>query len=119
MSPDTAAAVVSGMVGLIIAALAIIKGKDKSGIASATANLQSPQAMVSALATGSTETVVINVGVALVALARTIADQTSRLEALERREAQYVSRINELEAWGTWAADPPPRKVPPWIDRPQ
>lgn len=59
-------------------------------------------------------------------LAKTLAEQgkqitalTQRVGVLEDRERAYIQRIAYLEVWGSQASDPPPRAVPPWVDRPQ
>lgn len=57
----------------------------------------------------------VNVGATLVALSDVVADQAERISRLERHEAEYLSRINELEQWGRYSTDPPPRDPPAWI----
>lgn len=101
MSEGLAIAIVAALGTILTPVLVALIGKWKPGTTAAVQVTSVP----------STRTVD--------ALAAALAELTARVGVLETREQAYIARIAYLEVWGSHATDPPPRAVPPWIDRPQ
>jgi hypothetical protein len=129
MDPTTAAAIVVGGFGLVGSAIAVITGRGKPGISdkaeSPKAEKMATEATIRALANGSAEMTVVNVGQMLVAMAKFNIAQSEdltaakqRIDQLESHEVRYLQRITVLEEWGRWSTEPPPRNPPVWDNRP-
>lgn len=122
MDPQTAAAVISGSVALVLGLAAVVGTRNRPGLSSEpkpAAIIAPAEAVVRKLAQDGIEGLTPQeVGFAVSALAQTITAQGSRIGRLEHRGWTYQRRIAVLEQFAIYSPDPPPRTLPPWPDEP-